>query len=49
MIGSYGGCFEEDGGLCVGEQAKVLPRDLDLSAKYTSCLEVRVGKSSGSA
>ena len=26
VVGRYGGCFEEDMGLCVGEQDEVLPR-----------------------
>ena len=43
MIGRYGGCFEEIGVLCAGEQEEVLPRDLDVPAKDAPCLDVRVG------
>ena len=41
IIGRYGGCFEEEGGLCVKEC--IISRGLDAPAKFAPTLKVRKG------
>ena len=44
IIGRYGGCFEEGGGLCVGEQEEVLSTGFGCTGEVCTISQGEIGQ-----